>query len=177
MTSTHQRTSQRPMFANSWSRLVTILPFRLRCSKVGLTAFEQALDVPSRKYEHASLFGRLAMEWLGSAGELPPSDVSSQCKDHLEHVGRKEMYDQRRQWESILFFEGSTSDPTAIKTYLTGIFGSTSKSKKTVKESLEVLRESMRSFKLGIFHTSALQTCMTGMLNAGLLSVRSNKPW
>lgn len=86
------------------------------------TAFEQALDVPSRKYEHASLFGRLVMEWLGSVGE---STLSSNSQDHFENVGRKEMYHQRREWESIVFAEGSTFDPAAIKTYLTGIFGST----------------------------------------------------
>ncbi len=95
-------------------------------------AFKQALDVPSRKYEHASLFGRLVMEWLGIADESH-NDVSSHPLDHFEHVGRKEMYDQRKEWESIVFTEGSTSDPVAIKTYLAGIFGSTSKAKKNSK--------------------------------------------
>ncbi len=114
------------------------------------------------------------MEWLGSADESH-NDVSSNPLDHIEHVGRKEMYDQRKEWESIVFTEGSTSDPVAIKTYLTGIFGSTSKAKKTVMEPLEALREGMRSFKLGGFDISALQTCMTGMLNTDLLSEEKRK--
>ncbi|CAF9919961.1 hypothetical protein IMSHALPRED_004779 [Imshaugia aleurites] len=135
---------------------------------------EQALEAPSRKYEHASLFGRLVVEWLGSEA-LPLSDASSDSQDHFEHVGRKEMYDQRREWESIVFAEGSTSNPAAIKTYLTGIFGSTSKAKKMVKEPLEALREGMRSFKLGTFDTLVLQTCMTGMLKTDLLSEEKRK--
>ena len=139
------------------------------------TAFEQALDVPSRKYEHASLFGRLVMEWLGSAGESPLSDTPSSSQDHFEHVGRKEMYDQRREWESIVFTEGSTSSPAAIETYLTGIFGSTSRAKRMVKEPLDSLREGMRSFRLGNFDTSALQVCMTGMLETDLLSEEKRK--
>ena len=133
------------------------------------TALEKALDVSSRKYEHASLFGRLVMEWLGSAAD------SLNSQDRFEHVGRKEMYDQRREWESIVFAEGSTSNPVAIEKYLTNIFGSTSKAKRTVKEPLEVLREGMRSFKLGTFDTSVLQTCMTGMLKIDLLSEEKRK--
>ena len=139
------------------------------------TAFEQALEISSRKYEHASLFGRLVMEWLGSAGESPLGGVSNDSPDSLKHVGRKEMYDQRREWESIVFAEGSTSDPIAIKTYLTGIFGSTSKAKGMKKEPLDALRENMRSFKLGGFDTLALQACMTGMKNVDLLSEEKRK--
>ena len=134
------------------------------------TAFEQALDIPSRKYEHASLFGRLVVEWLGKGEESAPSDANGSPQDHFEHVGRKEMYDQRREWESIVFAEGSTSNPAAIRMYLTSIFGSTSKAKRMVKEPLEVLRECMKTFKLGTFDVSALQTCMTAILETDMLS-------
>lgn len=139
------------------------------------TAFEQALDVPSRRYEHASLFGHLVMEWLGKAGDSPVSEGSSSSEDHFEHVGRKEMYDQRREWESIVFAKGSSSNPSAIKTYLNETFGSTSRAKRMVKEPLEALREGMRSFNLGSFDTSSLQTCMTGMLATDLLSEEKRK--
>ena len=134
------------------------------------TAFEQALDIPSRKYEHASLFGRLVVEWLGKGEESAPSDANGSSQDHFEHVGRKEMYDQRREWESIVFAEGSTSNPAAIRMYLTSIFGSTSKAKRMVKEPLETLRECMRTFTLGTFDVPALQTCMTAILETDMLS-------
>ena len=139
------------------------------------TAFEQALDVPSRKYEHASLFGRLVIEWLGKGEESALNDATGSSQDHFEHVGRKEMYDQRRQWESIVFAEGSTSNPVATRTYLTNIFGSTSKAKRMVKEPLETLRECMRTFKLGTFDVLALQTCMTAMLETDMLSEEKRK--
>ena len=139
------------------------------------TAFEQALDVPSRKYEHASLFGRLVVEWLGKGEESALSDATGSFQDHFEHVGRKEMYDQRREWESIVFAEGSTSNPVATRMYLTSIFGSTSKAKRVVKEPLETLRECMRTFKLGTLDVSALQTCMTAILETDMLSEEKRK--
>ena len=139
------------------------------------TTLEQALDVPSRKYEHASLFGRLVIEWLGKGKESAPNDATGSSQDHFEHVGRKEMYDQRRQWESIVFDEGSTSNPAAMRTYLTNIFGSTSKARKMVKKPLETLRECMRTFKLGTFDVLALQTCMKAMLETDMLSEEKRK--
>lgn len=139
------------------------------------TAFEQALEFPTRKYEHASLFGRLVIEWLGRVGESPLSDATSSSQDLFEHMGRKEMYDQRREWESIVFAEASTSNPAAIKMYLTSVFGSTSKAKRMVKEPLDTLRECMRTFKLGIFDVPALQTCITGMLETDMLSEEKRK--
>ena len=139
------------------------------------TAFEQALDVPSRKYEHASLFGRLVVEWLGKGEEPALSDATGTSQDHFEHVGRKEMYDQRREWESIVFAESSTSKPAATSMYLTSLFGSTSKAKRMVKEPLETLRECMRTFQLGTFDVLALQTCMTAMLETDMLSEEKRK--
>ena len=139
------------------------------------TAFEQALDVPSRKYEHASLFGRLVVEWLGKGEETALNDATGSPQDHFEHLGRKEMYDQRREWESIVFAKGSTSNPAATRMYLTNIFGSTSKAKKMVKEPLETLRECMRTFKLGTLNISALQTCVTAILETDLLSDEKSK--
>ena len=139
------------------------------------TTFQQALNVPSRKYEHASLFGRLVIEWLGKGEESALSDATGSSQDHFEPLGRKEMYDQRREWESIVFAEGSTSNPAATKVYLTSVFGSTSKAKKMVKDPLENLRECMRTFKLGTFDVSALQTCMTALLETGMLSKEKEK--
>ena len=77
-------------------------------------ALEQALDVPSRKYEHASLFGRLVMEWLDSPNDTPFSTGGSESGDPFEHVGRKEMHDQRKEWESIVFGEHSKPDSAPL---------------------------------------------------------------
>ena len=39
------------------------------------TTLEKALDIPSNKYKHASLFGRLVMEWLGEAKQSPTTSI------------------------------------------------------------------------------------------------------
>ena len=106
---------------------------------------QKALDIPSHKYEHASLFGHLVMEWLGKSA---PSPAKIDGAEPLKTVGRKEMYDQRKEWESIVFGEGSKSDPVAIEDYLNSIFGSASSAKKMVKSPLEALRHGMGSFQL-----------------------------
>jgi len=124
---------------------------------------EQALDVPSRKYEHASLFGRLVMEWLGYPNDNPASTTGSESGDPFEHVGRKEMHDQRKEWESIVFADDSKVGPVTIEAYLNQVFGSTTKSKKMLKTPLEDLKESMKSFKLGRFDMDNLKESMTGI--------------
>jgi len=91
---------------------------------------EQALDVPSRKYEHASLFGRLVMEWLGNPNDTPASTAGSESGDPFEHIGRKEMHDQRKEWESIVFADDSKVGRATIETSLNQVFGSTNKVQK-----------------------------------------------
>ena len=139
------------------------------------TTLEQALDVPSRKYKHASLFGRLVMEWLGKAEESPSNLSGSGDIDPFEHVGRKEMYDQRKEWESIVFADDSKSDPAAIEAYLASLFSSVSQAKRLTKSPLETLREKLESFELGTCDVDNLKTCITGVLNTDLLSDSKRK--
>ncbi|MCJ1278830.1 hypothetical protein MMC21_006649 [Puttea exsequens] len=140
-------------------------------------ALEKALDVPSQKYEHASLFGRLVMEWLGNPNHTPASGASDESEpvDLFEHVGRKEMHDQRKEWESIVFTKNTKANSPTIETYLEKIFGSTSRSKKLLKTPLEVLRESMESFRLDQFTTNNLKEAMKGILVTDLLSEPKRK--
>ena len=95
---------------------------------------------------------------------------SSDRDDPFEHVGRKEMFDQRKEWEAIVFAEEPKSNPVAIEDYLASIFGSTSKAKKMVKPPLETLREAMGSFKLMQLRVDSLKICIAGVLKADLLS-------
>ena len=132
--------------------------------------FEQALDIPSRKYEHASLFGRLVTEWLGNPNDTPLSAGSRESGDPFEHIGRKEMHDQRKTWESLVFDMDTKSDPAAIETYLGKLFGSTSKSTQLSKSPLETIRDSIKSFQPGRFTVDVLKACITGMLKTDLLS-------
>lgn len=87
--------------------------------------FEKALDIQSRKYQYASLFGKLATEWLehpndavsGSVG-LTHAESDTASQDSFEQVGRAEMHEQRAEWESIVFNTSTKSDPVTIKDYL-----------------------------------------------------------
>ena len=136
---------------------------------------EQALDTPSRKHEHASLFGELVMEWLGKTRESPTSSLPGEDTDPSEHTGRKEMYDQRKEWESIVFADDSKPDPTAIEAYLTSMFYSSSQAKKLTRSPLDRLRGQMQSFVLGTFDINILKTCIAAVLKAGSLSYTKRK--
>lgn len=136
---------------------------------------EQALDVPSRKYEHASLFGRMVMEWLGNPNDEPADTTESESGEPFEQIGRKEMYEQRKEWESIVFAEGSKSEEATHETYLNHIFSSTTKSKKMLQTPLENLREGMKTFELGRFDTEHLKESMKGILVTDLLSEAKRK--
>ena len=131
---------------------------------------EQALDIPSRKYERASLFGRLVTEWLGNPNDTPLSAGSCESGDPFEQVGRKEMHEQRKIWESLVFDKNSKPDPTAIEEYLGKLFGSTSKSTKLSKTPLETMRESIKSFHPEKITVDILEVCITTMLKTDLLS-------
>jgi len=98
-------------------------------------------DAPSRKYEHASLYGRLVMEWLTKAKKSTSISTESEDIDEFTHTGRKEMYNQRKEWESIVFANDPRTDSTAVEAYPSSIFGSTSQAKKVTNSPLENLRE------------------------------------
>ena len=138
-------------------------------------SLEQALDIRSRRYDHAALFGRLVMQWLQNPSLSPSNGSSSETDDPFEHIGRKEMHEQRKEWESIVFAEGSKSDPKGIEAYLESLFGSTSKAKKMLKTPLETLRETMKSFKLETLEPDVLKICATGILKTDLLSEPKRK--
>ena len=125
------------------------------------------MEIPSRKYEHACLYGRLVTEWLGDFNDTPLT--SGDSGDPFEHVGRKEMHDQRNEWESRVFDTSSKSDPAAIEAYLGKLFDSTSKSKKLSQTPLDTMRESMKTFHPGTLTVDALKVCITAILTTDLL--------
>ena len=136
---------------------------------------KRTLDIQSRKYEYASLFGRLVIEWLenpndaAAARELPRDDLDTNSRDSFEQVGRAEMHRQREEWESMVFRESRT-DPAAITAYLTELFSSTHKAKKLTKTPLENLREQMKSFKIAQMSEDVLEQTMKSLLKTDLLS-------
>ncbi|OCL05327.1 hypothetical protein AOQ84DRAFT_99330 [Glonium stellatum] len=140
---------------------------------------EHALKVESLRYDFAALFGRLVTEWIknpnaanitsqGSDTEESSSDNGSSAS--FEEVGREEMHQQRKEWESYAFTENKM-DEKAINEYLHDLFDSTLKSKKIQKTPLQVLQKTIKDFSFDMeFDTSSLQWCISGLLKSDLFS-------
>jgi hypothetical protein len=164
---------------------------------------EHELDVTSVKYEYAALFGELVIEWIkhpnpvgsASGGNAASSDSDTEVSESFDTVGRKEMHEQRKEWESYAFTERKV-DQDKIEAYLNEIFGSTSQAKKVTKTPLQNLRDSMQNvmdFKSDLqplrkkntlydnsrweadgvasrFDVDSLKSCIKGVLQTDLLA-------
>lgn len=109
--------------------------------------------------------------------ELPQSNSrrdssGSESTTSFEHIGRAEMYEQRKQWESYALNEHKV-DRSAIREYLQELFGSTSQTR-TVKETpLGRLRQQMKKLdelKPPRFDGDVVRSCIEGLLEADLFS-------
>lgn len=136
----------------------------------------RCFDIQSHKYEYASLFGQLVTEWLDQPSNAPTlhrksssDSASDRSEDSFEAVGRQEMYDQWREWETLVFDKTKKSDSESIKVYLSNLFNSTAKSKKLTKTPLEDLRTRMKAFDLGKFDKTSLKWSIKGLLKTDLL--------
>ncbi|KAI4186004.1 MAG: hypothetical protein L6R41_003775 [Letrouitia leprolyta] len=136
----------------------------------------RCFDIQSHKYEYASLFGQLVTEWLEQPSNAPAlhrksssESTSDRSEESFEAVGRQEMYDQWREWETLVFDRTKKSDSETIKAYLSALFNSTAKSKKLTKTPLEDLRARMKAFDLGKFDKDSLKWCIKGLFKTDLL--------
>jgi hypothetical protein len=115
------------------------------------TKLEHELDVTGAKYEYAALFGKLVTEWIKHSSPETPAKVTSHegtesdtdTRESFDAIGRKEMHEQRQQWESYAFTEREV-DQGKINEYLNDIFGGTLQAKKIKKSPLQILRDSMK---------------------------------
>ncbi|KAF1958099.1 hypothetical protein CC80DRAFT_547147 [Byssothecium circinans] len=162
---------------------------------------EQELDISSSKYEYAALFGKLVIEWIKhpnpavstpTGSDRVSNDSDTEMSDSFDAVGRKEMYEQRREWESYAFIERKM-DHDKIDVYLNDIFGTTLQAKKIKKSPLQNLRDSMKvvmDFKSDLqtpkrklvnsesetsgltqrFTIEKLKSCIKGVLHSDLLT-------
>ena len=135
---------------------------------------QQALEIPTRKYEHAVLFGKMITDWLEgheNVVESPSLDSSGMNLDEaFEKVGRHEMHEQRQQWEALVFKTPERSDPMVVTNYLEKTFDTEGMAKKLSVSPLDTLRDDVRSFKLGRFDLDFLKTAIKGLIKADLLS-------
>ncbi|KAF2710694.1 hypothetical protein K504DRAFT_403524 [Pleomassaria siparia CBS 279.74] len=113
---------------------------------------EHELDIMSAKYQYAALFGHLVIEWIKhpnpaaspSARVSVDTDMSAKMTDSFDPVGRKEMVEQRQEWEGYAFTE-KKMDQAKIEAYLYEIFATAYQSKKMKKSPLRKLRDAMEN--------------------------------
>lgn len=170
---------------------------------------EKDLDITGMKLEYAELFGKLVTEWVkypspeaGAAspdvialdeGDVDMEEDAKSTSSAFAQMGRKEMHEQRKEWETYAFTERKV-DQAKIQMYLEDIFGTTLQSKKLEKSPLEMLRESMKrvmdfktgdEFRIGeddarhsgkrILDINALEHSIRGVLKSDLLSPEKNE--
>lgn len=169
---------------------------------------EHELDLTSVKYEYAALFGKLVIEWIkhpnpanaAPSGNTASSDSETEMSEGFDTVGRKEMHEQRKEWESYAFTERRV-DQSKIEDYLSEIFGATFQAKKVTKTPLQQLRDSMKhvmDFKSDLqpakkkntlyenagwessgtdnrFTVDTLKSCIEGVLRTDLLAGASRE--
>lgn len=112
---------------------------------------EHELDVRSNQYNYNEIFGKLAAEWIKhpnpaasvQSGRTVDSDTESETSGSFDTIGRKEMHDQRKEWESYAFVERNV-DGTKIESYLNDIFSTVEQKGKVDKSPLERLRDRLR---------------------------------
>ena len=124
---------------------------------------QRDLDIQSLRYGYASLYGRLVMEWLSN-----PNDATETPGDGnvFGKSGRKEMHEQRAEWEAYVFTTVPT-DTGAIENYLEKLFYSSKQS----RAALETLRKDVAAFQKvmdvsGQFNETVLQHAIKGLLQS-----------
>jgi hypothetical protein len=128
------------------------------------------LNLNSVQHEHAQFFSELVTEWLSTPKD-PGSKPTHATDESFESLGRKEMHEQRAQWESIVFSKADT-DGAAIEKYLKNLFkahGTTKKHFKDLETSTKDFCRSLRSTP-ALFDTDQLEITIKGVLKTDLLS-------
>ncbi|KAJ8114176.1 hypothetical protein OPT61_g3894 [Boeremia exigua] len=109
------------------------------------------LDVASNKFEYATLFGKLVTEWIHHPNPHTQSKTAQHVqmesetgmKGNLDPSGRRELHEQRAQWEDHAFRETKT-DHERITNYLNDIFETALQARKFKSSPLQDLRDSMK---------------------------------
>ena len=132
------------------------------------------------RFDSAKLFGVLFNEWLASGdsvaiahqagaddNDLPDIAAEGTSSDIVE-VGRKELFEQKEKFQSIIF-EDHPTDVEKLKAYLEGLFAS----EEGVK-ALEKLRKEIKKFskylQRAVITTDDVKNAIKGLLASGLMN-------
>lgn len=127
------------------------------------------LELKSIQHQHAELYAQLVTEYVSVDSTVSPGSGDSDATQ-FEAVGREEMHEQRKQWESNVF-STTDVDQVGIEAYLTNLFTT----KSHVKREYETLRKRLRAFSINIateeiFQVDSLKAHVKGVLATDLLN-------
>jgi len=135
----------------------------------------EGFRLKSVKHQHAQFFSELVTEWLSKpdAQDVTKSDGQDSTLEEssFQAVGRREMHEQREQWEALVF-SGSSVDEDKIQQYLHQLFHSS----KVVSRAYEDLKSSTVNYSTELmyekelFSPSSLKTTIDGILSADFFS-------
>lgn len=130
------------------------------------------LRLKTIQHEHAQFFSELVTEWLSNPQEEKLAIGEGSLDDSaFESVGRKEMHEQRSQWESIVFTKSDINE-SEVQAYLDKLFKSEPPVAQNFKDLHKVTKDycsTLRSTS-DLFNVDQLTTTIKSLANADLLS-------
>ncbi|ENH63883.1 hypothetical protein FOC1_g10008025 [Fusarium oxysporum f. sp. cubense race 1] len=142
-----------------------------------LTAWEESLtrqlNMQALQYQYAWLYGELVTEWLSGDKEKDP-EADVEMGEAFEDVGDQAKLQSRMDWEDTVF-QAADIDTKALNSYLDHLFRSHNKDKKTMANSLKILRRSVSDHEASIstpnqFTVGSLKWIIPGLHSSDLLS-------
>ncbi|KAI5458984.1 hypothetical protein BGZ63DRAFT_490837 [Mariannaea sp. PMI_226] len=133
------------------------------------------LDTQSRRFQYASLYGKLVTEWLSSdKNDESTSNDDVEMGEGFEDVGNAKKLESRIEWEKTVFEPADTNE-VALQEYLDHLFGLGDKKKKAIKTALTNVRDAVKQFESQIstpdqFHPNNLRWVISSLQSSDLLS-------
>ena len=131
------------------------------------------LNLQSLQHQHAQFFSELVTEWVSNPEDLMDATEGEDADvegSTFEAVGRKEMHEQRKQWEDIVFHKADT-DASTLNAYLDNLF----KADKTVQKAHDDLKKSVSDYCYALknddelFDTDSLKISIKGLFGTDLM--------
>ncbi|EIT79973.1 hypothetical protein AO1008_11318 [Aspergillus oryzae 100-8] len=131
------------------------------------------LEMQTLKYEFATLFGQLTMEWLSTKKGPPPDDDVSMSEEPEQLPGAEKL-ESRKQWEDAVFTPLEL-DTDEIELLLSELFQNPSKDAKDIRVAFKELQRKVQVFEESLtysrlFSASTLRWTISGLMASDLLT-------
>ncbi|OJJ48614.1 hypothetical protein ASPZODRAFT_62418 [Penicilliopsis zonata CBS 506.65] len=126
------------------------------------------LNTQTLKYEYATLFAKLTMEWLSTKKKLSDEEDVSMTEDFEDVLGASKL-ESRRKWEEAVFTPAEV-DGNAIRSVLEELFQGTPENTKRLGEALNELRRVVSAFESTLAHPQQFNVTTLGWVISGLVA-------